>query len=446
MEAQKPLDESLAELSSNEERLRHLLDVMRGAIEQNTSPQFKAFWAARERCIPLFKEGIHPAVRSLLWQQYRDLSQEARMLSDLLGEQAAFAGEQIKLALDAIEAEMAGPIEGVDLPLFESRTLRAERKTFEPLYAELFLLNRWTERLVAFRKELVGTEMRMRDKNALFKRLALLGDRAFPRRKELLEEVSTRFLALVDRFVQGAFPEEGLTAPYYVIKNEIKALQAFAKTVTLTASAFKEARVRLSGCWDQIRVVEKGKQEEERERRAAAKEVAKAKREAAEEEKRAFEAYAAKSREQTQGLREKIKALIEEGRHLTGDELASKREALAAEIAAADLANTDRKGLEDALGRIAELMVDAEESAFLKTPDDHPDVASRLQMVLERKRGRRSGIKECLEDLRKEAGGSGLDFELALTVDRRIQEEREKLQHLDITISEIQGRLKSLQD
>ncbi|MGE3954020.1 MAG: hypothetical protein AB7F31_02330 [Parachlamydiales bacterium] len=440
------LDEALAALATNEERLRCLLDKMRGAIEQSSAPHFKLFWEARERCVPLFKEGIHPAVRALLWQQYRDLSQEARMLSDLMGEKAAFAAEQIGLALDAIEAEMERPIEPAGLATFGSHTLKREGPALEGLQAELALLSQWTGRLMALRKELVATEMRMREKNALIKRLSALGDRAFPKRKERLEEISERFLGVVSRFVEGCCEEEGRwSAPFYVLKNEIKALQSFAKEITLTSAAFKEVRLALSTCWDRIRSAERGRQEEERERRAVAKEAAAAKRAAAEEEQRLRKEREEASRERSEALRGKIDALIEEGRHLTGDELAERRETLSKEIGEAELVGNERKGLLSALGKVADLMVDAEENAFLNTPDDHPDVASRLEMVLERKRNRRQGIKEALETLRKEAGGSGLDFDLALKIDGRIREEREKLSFIDTAISQIESRLNGLQ-
>ena len=273
------VDETVDKPASNEEQLRYFLDTMRSSIEQSTSPQFKSFWQARERCIPLFKEGIHPAVRSLLWQQFRDLSKEARMLSDLLGEQAAFAGEQIGIAIGAIEEEMEGiealaeTVDPLTLPV-PSRVLDRQLTGFDPLHRRLTLYSRWTDRIPALRKELIATEMRIREKNALFKRLSAVGDRAFPQRKEFSEEISDRFLKVVEQFVSAHFSEEGYAAPFFVVKNEIKALQALAKTLTLTSKAFKEARISLSGCWDRVRASEKEKKEESRERQVADREVA----------------------------------------------------------------------------------------------------------------------------------------------------------------------------
>lgn len=478
----------------NDEQLRSLLDTMRLAIEQNSSPQFKIFWDAREKCISLFKEGIHPAVRSLLWQQLRDLSKEARTLSDFLGEQAAYAAEQISMALEALEGEIESVAtlrETLDPLVISCRSLGVEGKALDGLQREAILYNRWTDRILGLRKELIATDMRIKEKNALFKRLSAVGDEAFPRRKELIEEISDRFLQAVNRFAQTSFSDEGPTAPFFVIKNEIKELQAYAKMLTLSSKAFKEARVILSGCWDKVRASEKQKKELIREKQVADQEVAQAliervkglegdrgvverglqelekelrganlegrefksviaqvaavRGELAAEVKKKEAAAAEASRLLADGLTENIETLVNEGQKLNGDELAKRREALAGKIGLAELVSADRRRLEGQLSRVADLIVDAEETAFLNTPEDHPEALSRLEMVLERKSRRRSGIKQRLEELRREAGGSSLDFEAGLRIDGLMREEKGKLILLDGVIGEIQTRLSTLQ-
>ena len=62
----------------------------------------------------------------------------------------------------------------------------------------------------------------------------------------------------MERFVAKHFRgEEVIGAPHYALREEIKALQGMAKILTLNSSVFSRTRVRLSECWDKIKVLEK---------------------------------------------------------------------------------------------------------------------------------------------------------------------------------------------
>ena len=96
----------LEKLASAEEKIRFCLEFMRGVLGDK-APRFKDYWEAKRICLPLFKESLPPPVRSQLWAQYIEVSTEARHLKEILDEQSAFAMEQIDLAIQAIEADLA---------------------------------------------------------------------------------------------------------------------------------------------------------------------------------------------------------------------------------------------------------------------------------------------------------------------------------------------------
>jgi len=75
---------------------------MRSALSQAETPRFKDFWECRRQCCfslrKIFLQKHVPIVGG-----YVELSDEARRLKELLDEQAAFAVEQIELAIQSIE-------------------------------------------------------------------------------------------------------------------------------------------------------------------------------------------------------------------------------------------------------------------------------------------------------------------------------------------------------
>src|SRR3990167_8210893 len=95
--------EKLASLPTPEEQIAHGLQFMRGAISQEGSPRFREFWEARRQILSRFKENLNPAIRSTLWNEYVELTVEARRLKEILEEHSAFAMEQIDLAVQSIE-------------------------------------------------------------------------------------------------------------------------------------------------------------------------------------------------------------------------------------------------------------------------------------------------------------------------------------------------------
>lgn len=267
-------------LNEPEAKLRHVVDFMVAALAtKHGAPYFKGFWDARAIALQLFKENINPVVRVELWNKYSELSKEARRLKETLDEQSAFAAEQIEIAIKAIEDEQEKPIVFSEISsenslLNQNQTLGSMNGYYEQVQHELNLLNAHASRITALRKELIRIEMRVRQKNKFFQRLSALGDKIFPRRKELIKELSQRFVSDIDAFVQRYFNDEEYKDFVFFLREEIKVLQTIAKYLTLNTQAFTYTRMRLSECWDKLKNSDKERKRQRAQHKALYKENA----------------------------------------------------------------------------------------------------------------------------------------------------------------------------
>lgn len=276
------------ELPSPEEKLKVCIAFMRDSLAQTGNPNFKGFWEVRKVCLPLFKETVAPAVRAQLWADYIELTREGRRLKNLLDEETAFAVEQINLAIEALENEVKGyhahleeileKTPDVDFPL-PTHSLEERFPTYQRLQKQLNLLNLYAARINALRKELIRTEMRIRQKNKFFQSLSQLGDQVFPARKELIRTISEMFMEDVTGFVdgyfsEGNFDEAEVRRSVFLFRTEIKNLQMIAKILTLNTHAFSATREMLSGCWDKLKGMEKELKKEYAEHRQKSSENA----------------------------------------------------------------------------------------------------------------------------------------------------------------------------
>ncbi len=243
-----------------EEKIRHLLDLMKRALSQNDSPQFKEFWEVRKELIPLFKERGVSFIKNQMWKEFIDLSSEARKLKGVLEEHSLFAVEQLELALKALRKDLEAvkdlscPVERVFLSE-KSKVLSPEKEKISSLQREIYLLSVLGQKLHSLRKEVIQTPMRMRKKNEFFKEMGELGDALFPRRKAKIEELSSLFKTACSSFVLENKKGEELHSkfPCYVLLQEIKALQTCAKELSLTPGVFLQVRELLSLFWDVVK-------------------------------------------------------------------------------------------------------------------------------------------------------------------------------------------------
>lgn len=267
----------IEEESTHEGKLQLIIENMKKSLAQKGNPQFKMFWELRRLCLPLFKEKIHPPLRLQLWNDFSELSKEARELKDILDEQSSFAAEQIDLAITSLEDDLKNldlVLKKTTAPTFPltCKLLDKKKDIFVIQQKKITLLSAFATRVNGLRKELVRTGMRVRQKNKLFERLSKLGDSVFPERKNLIKEISQSFSADIDAFVVQHFSEGVPKGTLYLLRDEIKALQGIAKILTLNTQAFSHTRTRLSECWDQIRELEKDRKKERNQKRTEFKE------------------------------------------------------------------------------------------------------------------------------------------------------------------------------
>lgn len=231
-------EKKLASASHSEGRIEVALEFMRTLLSGSENIRMQEFWEVKNRCGDEFKQSMNPIQRRALWTSYIELTDEAKQLKLMLDDEANFAIEQIDLALEAIEKDLKEsnvyPLELV-FPLefpFE--------ETCRNLQSEISLLHILGCRLNALRLESIETEMRFKHRNRLLKRISALGDIVFPRKKELIKELSEVFLKAIEGFIsQDSFS-----------KNDIVLCQTLQKELTINPSTFKRVRQLLTEAWN----------------------------------------------------------------------------------------------------------------------------------------------------------------------------------------------------
>lgn len=500
----KDFNERLNTFGTPEEKLQEVISYMRACISTEKNPYFKGFWEGCKAALHLFKENIAPQVRVLFWRQYRDLCQEFRKLKQVLDEQSEFAVEQIHLAIDSLNKELES---------FDSLVQKQPKMDLSPLpkslernidlyvtmQEELDLLNAFASRINSLRKELIKTEMRIRIKNKFFKELSELGDKIFPRRKELIKTLSQTFTEDVADFVRLYFEEKREKAPLFFLREEIKSLQNIAKYLTLNTHAFNETRTKLSACWDIIRSFEKEKKKEFQEKKSLYKQnidlaLAKIEEEKStftpanvhekidllfdflqpldlgrderkylkdaiyqaagpildeikkqEEERIQKEAEAQKMRrERVLQFQEKLKALLGNVEVLSIEEAEAEKERLSSQLHTLPCTKMEKVQLEKLVKPIRDLINEKKEKVVLQLSQDDLSALDQLKGILQQRKERRKEIKALLEELRKTSGGSTLNFEKALQIKERIAEEKGRLEKIGEGIFEIEEQIKKL--
>lgn len=497
---------TLEEMTLPEEKIQIGLAFMRAALSGSTAPRFKDFWDMRTHCLQFFKAIESQARRTELWSGYVEISVEAKRLKEIVDEQAAFAAEQIELAVSSIEKEImnceglldhsSSVIGGGAEP---SSTIKKNMRFYETAQRELNLLNAMASRVNSLRKEVIKTAMRIKLRTQFFSRLSILGDRVFPRRKELIKTISDQFIEDVATFVQGYFSQEDepKTPPIYVLREEIKSLQGIAKDLTLSTFAFNSTRQDLSRCWDCVREWDKRRKGELASKKIVShdnKEIALAKigeiasRLSGEKIKtlqlkqeiqgvydllRTFEL----SREDQFFLREEVNKLlqvidernkIEECAKLEREEKAHKRvQNLLAEmrllegfIDDQDLELTFKKKqeIEEALiqetigkrermqlssleRRIKDRIAKKKTASLLSLSSKDEKVSLELKEAFKEMQGMREEVKKNLEGYRKALGGSGFDFDKAMSLREMIDEDKERLAKLNSSLQELEEKI-----
>lgn len=499
----------LEKLTDNESKLQFAIDFMEASLAQGGTPHFKSFWEARNICLQIFKENIAPAVRMILWAKYNDLSKEARRLKEILDEQSAFAVEQIEIAVKALETDIVTFDEHLERMAkvdFKIKSMALEKTLsfYEKLQRELNLLNTLASRINSMRKELIRTEMRVRQKNKFFQRLSAAGDKVFPKRKELIKEVSQRFIADVDGFITFHFAKENFDDSLFALREEIKTLQNMAKVLTLNTHSFTHTRMRLSECWDRIKNEDKERKKERAQQKTTFKQNYDESMQKLQEFKQKYEAEGLSIAEATKQLDELIASIrnLEYGRDemrtlkaevqsarkpmldkmqaqenarltqdqerekqrrqkildikqqiddllknneaLDADSLEAQRDAVVELVNASSMGKAEKLEIERQLKPLRDIISEKRESSLLTLSDDDRQSLQQLKEVLKQRKERRQEIKSQIDTLRKSAGASGLDFEQAMNFNAQVATEKERLEKINQGVQEVEQKIAQL--
>lgn len=498
-------------LGDAESRLKRVVSFMEEALSQAGNPQFRHFWEARKLCLPLFKENINPLVRSELWSKYSDLSKEARRLKEIFDEQSAFNVEQLEIAITALEKDLEGLSDllakAQDIQLPEGcQTLQEHHSHYSDIQKELDLLNTFAVRVTQLRKELLKTEMRIRHKNKFFQRLSAAGDKIFPRRKELIKDVSETFAKDVDAFLLQAQNVGERRDLLFALREDIKAMQGFAKVLTLNTKTFAATRAKLSGCWDKVKDQEKELKKEQAERREASRgnvegiqkliqefsdayaaggvsidaafkqlddisqkmrktdlsrqdvrelrealgkardmveEKVKAQEAARHEQEHAKEAH---RQEELSSIRERLQALIQTPENYDVATLNAEKDTLSGRVESLIHGRGEKNEFDRLFKKLRDVVHDKQEQALMTISDDERQNLQQLRQVLKQRKARRQEVKDHLDALRKATGSvSGLDFDQAMAHSQLINEEKDRLEKADVAIQDIQRKIQELE-
>lgn len=501
-----PFLQQLEQAKDIESKLNCALTFMENAISQEKTPDFKLFWEARSKCLDFFKEPMPPFNRSQFWNKFSNLSKEGRKLKDLLDEQSDFAAEQIDIAIQGLEQDLANIAEAVDreepvaIP-HEADALSNRLDFYQNVQKELKLLNLFASRVNSLRKELIPTEMRIRKKNQFFDRLSKTGDLVFPRRKTLIQEISLAFEEDIESFVKENFSDQQPRKSIFELREEVKALQSIAKLLTLNTHSFSSTRFKLSACWDQLKEKDKERKIEFDKKKEIFKqnfdniseEILKTtqqfeagelplqealpkidfwistmrsqelgrddvqglrnligeyrskveqKQNALEQERQQQEQIRQQQkREIMRSFRERLQAFVQSAQTLSEAEILSSQEALTHEIQSSLLNRSEKADLEKDLKPLKQIIQEKKEQALLNLPADAQQALQQLKTLLAQKIEQRKESKVRLEDYRKQAGLSGLDFQKAMDYNARLAEEKQNFEKLQLTIKEIEKKI-----
>ena len=496
-------NKNLEEISDAEHKVRFSLQFMKESLAQPVVPRFRDFWEARKICLPFFKEAIPTKARTELWQEYVDLSTEARRLKDLLDEQSAFAYEQIDLAIEALVKDVGlypSILKSADHIQIPSccTSLKAHHQEYLEMQKELTILNSFASKINSLRKEVIRTEMRIKNKNKLFERLSKAGDHVFPKRKSLIKSISEMFISDVGVFVKS-FLEKELSSlpPLHLVRDEIKSLQSIAKDLTLNAQAFNDTRIELSKCWDRLKAFDKERKKEmsakkqqmrrnfeqvlERvqsfsqfclempsasdvtekydevlkfmkslelsfqEQKTLKDELYQARKPILERERQAQIEREAKDLEianakklKIEEFKKNVESTIHQSKDLNFDQLQDRYSELLSEASEIVVAKSDKFVVDKLFKTIKDLIDEKKRHKLMSLSESDQEKLSELQHLLKDMKERRLEIRAQIESYRKILGGSGFDFEKAMAYRELIEAEKLSLEKINKAIEEVE--------
>lgn len=489
------LREKLKDLGP-QEKLEQYLVFMRQQLQPN-STNFRDFWDARRECANLFRFVDDQMLRSQLLEQVQNLCIEAKALKTILDEQSQFAMEQIELAINGMEKELA-QVES-EHPLWMPSVLPKKADFDIDFYTHrqgiLNWLNSFCTRVGALRKELMKTEMRVRSKNKLFSSLSALGDKIFPKRKDLIREISEHFTQDVEHMARSIL---GATHLHVLsTKDEVKTWQGLAKDLTLNTHAFKRTRESLSECWEHLKKMDKEFQQQRNSQKNERKTRSQHYFQQLEEIKKLHEAGQLPERmfitrlddlskklrkeelmrEDQEALRNQIfelkRPIIEREqqerdqrqqhdqavgrqRDTVVQAVIAKFEQLVSEAQLETISamQQELRSLQervvlthDEKRRLEEMILELKNVAFERQIEElllraRSTSVEDAQVMLKQLFDLRTQLRQQFEEHKKLAGASGMDFERAMLMSQKARFEKERIERIESAIAELQVKLR----
>jgi len=484
-----------------DQKAKEYLSFLEGSLAQSGAPRFKLFWALKKQAMDVLKELQSPLLKTQLWNEYRELSKQVKKLKEIYDEQANFAVEQMDVAIQALDQDIDSFLEngkGISSASLEllSFSLQENLEEYQKNQDSLQLLNAFAGRINTLRKELIKTDMRIGKKNKLFQHLSAIGDKIFPKRKDLIKQVSELFLHDVEKFIEEYFAKDAQLPKTSLVKvrEEIKSLQRCAKDLTINTQCFNKTRDLLSNAWDRLKEFDKERKKLFTELKEQYQQTLQAKIDELQsfsneyEEKTIFaEQFLTKLRNFRSSLRtvhlgkDELRVLydrlselqkpVEEGiakaeqekkeqqqkvqeenkkkkqdlekelqevlqtKNLTAEQLEKKKEEFVLLLAEYSfLTKADKQGFTNQLKKLNDLLVEANEAKLYHLSSNDKEALESLRKLLDTQKTRRKESKEQFDALRKAKSGSGLDFEQAMLQNSMINEERERLEKIDESI------------
>lgn len=475
------------------ERVEGYLSFMK---QQITPPSinFRDFWDARRDLSSSFRGLEDATTKTIYLEKVQALCSEAKGLKTVLDEQSQFAVEQIELAIAGIAQEIEQVL--ASELYWESEASNSaggfDKAFYGSCQGKLNWLNSFSSRVGALRKELMKTEMRVRSKNKLFGSLSVLGDKIFPLRKELIREISERFISDVEHFTQDVLSASNLHV--LATKAQVKAWQSIAKELTLNTHAFKKSRELLSQAWEQLKKLDKEFQQHKMAKAKEKKENLFHLQQQIDEAKKQHEAGSIPERvfvsklddvvrklKKTDLLREDVDLVRNQIRALKAP-IVEKEEAAQAEALSKSQATTRQHELlvnaitqrfeenlklgnvdlvpamnqelrqlqekitlsHGQLQKLMQIIRNLQNMGFEKEIEVLLEKAQNVQAseaseVLRELFDMRVRLRALFEEHKRQAGASGMDFQKAMLMSERAKFEKERIEKLEHAISRVQS-------
>lgn len=469
-------------VESIEDKLTLSISFMKSSLEREKEADFKVFWEAKRKALSLFKENLNPFIRIKCWKEYVELIAEAKKLKEVLEEQTSFAVDQIEMAINSIEKEIKDYENSLkkveDIEFTKVKFFLEKKEEYVEIQRELILLNAFASRINSLRKEIIKMDMRLSIKSKFFKKLSLVGKNIFPKRKSLIKKISLKFSKDIEDFIENYLSLSIKKVPFYVLKEEIKSLQALAKVLTINTQTFTNTRLSLSSWWDKVKVLEKEKLKTKKEFYVKAKKMAedisqksslkeaelkkdqilkfmkKANLSKADIEKvkkdisqnsyafQEIDKKRKKRQEKIEKIKSKIKKLIESQEKYDIEKFTLEMDKLLKETKEIDLKNVEKQIFDRLFKFSKDILDQKKERAILS--DDQIDSIEKLQSIFKDLEKRRLEVKERLEKYRKKLGESGFDIENAMMIRQMSDLEKKRLEEIDMTIVDVKGKISKL--